>query len=95
MSLQDIQQFDHLERQLIAPKFLPHLYELATKDSFGHLLIDLHPRTSDRLRFCSNMITPGRSIFYQPLENAELTPILTEREKIIYSKAHGTVEPNY
>ena len=46
-SPRDIQQLDHLGRQLNAPKFLLQSYELATKDSFGHLLIDLDPQTSD------------------------------------------------
>ena len=93
-SPRDIQQLDHLGRQLNAPKFLRQSYELATKDSFGHLLIDLDPRTSDCLRYCSNIIPPGPSIFYLPLDKAEVTPITNEREKIIYSATHGTVEPN-
>ena len=93
-SPRDIQQLDHLGRQLNAPKFLRQSYELATKDSFGHLLIDLDPRTSDCLRYCSNIIPPGPSIFYLPLDKAEATPITNEREKIIYSATHGTVEPN-
>ena len=78
-SSRDIQQLDHLGRQLNAPKFLRQSYELATKNSFGHLLIDLDPRTSDCLRYCSNIITPGPSIFYLPLDKA--SPITNEREK--------------
>ena len=93
-SPRDIQQLDHLARQLNAPKFLRHSYELASKDSFGHLIIDLDPRTSDCLRYCSNIIPPGPTIFYLPLDKAEVTPITNEREKIIYSAAHGTVEPS-
>ena len=46
-SPRDIQQIDHLGRQLNAPKLLRQSYELTTKDSFGHLLIDLDPQTSD------------------------------------------------
>ena len=42
-SPRDIQQLDHLGRQLSAPKFLRQSYGVATKDSFGHLLIDLDP----------------------------------------------------
>ena len=93
-SPRDIQQLDQLGRQLNAPKILRQSYEVATKDSFGHLLIDLDPRTSDCLRYCSNIRPPGPSIFYLPLDKAEVTPITNEREKIIYSAAHGTVEPN-
>ena len=44
-SLRGIQQLGHLGRQFKAPKFLRKSYELATKDIFGHLLIDLDPRT--------------------------------------------------
>ena len=81
-SPRDIQQLDHLGRQLNAPKFLRQSYELATKDSFGHLLLDLDPRTSDCLRYCSNIIPSGPSIFYLPLDKAEVTPITNEREKL-------------
>ena len=58
-SPRDFQQLDHLGRQLIGPKFLRQPYELATKDSFGHQLLNLGPRTSDCLRYCSNIIPPG------------------------------------
>ena len=91
-SPRDIQHIDHLERQFNAPNFLRQSYELATKDSFGPLLIDSDPRTSDCLRYRSNIIPPGPSIFYLPLDKAEVTPITNEREKIIYSAAHGTIE---
>ena len=93
-SPRDIQQVDHLGRQLNAPKLLRQSYELATKDSFAHLLIDLDPRTSDCLRYCSNIIPPGPSVFYLPLLRAEVRPITIEREKIIYSAAHGTFQSN-
>ena len=63
-SPRDIQEFDHLGRQLNAPKYLRQLYELATKNSCGHLLIDIDPRTSaDCLKYCSNIIPPGPSTF--------------------------------
>ena len=91
-SPRDIQQLDHLGRQLNNTKFLRHCYQLATKDTYGHLLIDLDPRTSDCLRYCSNITPPGPSIFYFPINQAEVTPLTNEREKIIYSAAHGTIE---
>ena len=98
-SPRDIQQLDHLGRQLNNTKFLRHCYQLATKDTYGHLLIDLDPRTSDCLRYCSNITPPGPSIFYLPINQAEVTPLTNEREKIIYSAAHGTIEsqpaPNF
>ena len=91
-SPRDIQQLDHLGRQLNNTKFLRHCYQLATKDTYGHLLIDLDPRTSDCLRYCSNITPPGPSIFYLPINQPEVTPLTNEREKIIYSAAHGTIE---
>ena len=62
-SPRDIQQLDHLGRQLNLPKFLRQPYELATEDSFGHLLKDFDPRTSDCLRYDSNIVPPGPPIF--------------------------------
>ena len=93
-SPRDIQQVDHLGRQLNNTKFLRNCYQLATKDPYGHLLINLDPRTSDCLRYCSNITPPGPSIFHLPKNQAEVTPLTSEREKIIYSAAaaHGTIE---
>ena len=88
----DVQQLDLLGRQLNISKFLRNCYELATRDSFGHLLIDLDPRTSDCLRYCSNITPPGPTVFYLPLSEAETTPITNEKEKLIYSAAYGTTE---
>ena len=81
-SPRDIQHFDHLGRQL----------NNTTKDTYGHLLTDLDPRTSNCLRYCSNITPPGPSIFYLPINQAEVTPLTNYREKIIYSAAHGTIE---
>ena len=90
-SPRDIQQLDHPGRQLNNTKFLRNCYQLATKDTYGHLLIDLDPRTSDNLRY-SKIAPPGPSIFYLPINQAEVSPLTNEREKIIYSAAHGTIE---
>ena len=42
-STRDVQQLDLLGRQLNISTFLRSCYELATRDSFGHLLINLIP----------------------------------------------------
>ena len=42
-SPRDVQQLDLLGRQLNVSKILRNCYELATRDSFAHLLIDLDP----------------------------------------------------
>ena len=91
-SPRDVQQLDLLGRQMNVSKFLRSFYELATRDSFGHLLIDLDPRTSDCLRYYSNITRPGPAVFYLPLSEAETTPITNEKEKLIYSAAYGTTE---
>ena len=59
----DIQQNDYLGRQLINANFLCHAYQLATKENFGHLLIDLDPKTSECLRYSSNIVPPSPAIF--------------------------------
>ena len=46
-SPRDIQQLEHFERQLNLTKFLRSCYELAAKDTYGHLFIDLDPQTSE------------------------------------------------
>ena len=92
-SPRDIQQLEQLGRQLNFKKNLRSCYELATKETYGHLLFDLDLQTSDCLRYCSNIIPPGPSIFYLPFSKAEpVTPIKNEREKTIYSAAHGSIE---
>ena len=44
-SPRNIQQFDYLGRQLKNGKFLRLAYQFVTKEDFGHLLIDLDPKT--------------------------------------------------
>ena len=80
-SPRDTQQLDHLGRQLNNTKFLRNCYQFATKDTYGHLLINLDPRTSDCLRYCLNITPPGPSIFYLPINQAEVTPVTNERKK--------------
>ena len=45
-----------LENSWKKTNFLKESYEFATKQPFGHLLIDLDPKTSDFLRYCSNIV---------------------------------------
>ena len=88
-SARDIQQVEFLGEQLNLVKILKHCYQLATKEPFGHSLIDLDPKTSDCLRYCSNITEPGPTVFYLPSDKAETTPLNNEREKIIYTEANG------
>ena len=89
-SARDIQQVEILGKQLNLVKFLKHCCQLATKEQFGHLLIDLDPKTSDCLRYCSNISEPGPTVFYLTSCRAETTPLNKEREKFIYTEANGT-----
>ena len=49
-SARDIQQVDFLGKQLNLVKFLKYCYQLATKETFGNLLINLDPKNYDCLR---------------------------------------------
>ena len=82
-SARDIQQAEFLGKQLNLVKFLKHCYQLATKEPFVHLLIDLDPKTSDCLRYCSNFPEPGPSVFCLPSDKAETAHLNNERETII------------
>ena len=66
-------------------------YELATKQPFGHLLIDLDPKTSEALRYCSNNVPPGPSVFYLPPAKAGITNLADERERSIYATADARI----
>ena len=74
---------DYLGRQLNNAKFLRHAYQLATKEDFGHLLIDLDPKTSECLRYSSNIVPPSPTIFYLSSSKAVITSLENERERIM------------
>ena len=88
-SPRDIQQITYIGKQLNNTSFLKESYELATKLPFGHLLIDLDPKTSDSLRYCSNIVQPGPTIFYLPSSKAVITNLTDERERVMYAKANA------
>jgi adenylate kinase family enzyme len=87
-SPRDVNQITYLGNQLNNAKFLKDCYTKATNvESFGHLLVDFDPKTSDCLRYCSNIAGPGPSIFYLPSSKAVVTPITNERERVGYAEA--------
>ena len=53
-SPRDVMQVTTLSTQLGLGSELIEWYRDATSVPFGHLLIDLSPRTDDRLRYCTN-----------------------------------------
>ena len=62
-TLRDIQQIEYLGKQLNCLLLLKDAYKLATAEPYGHLIIDLGPKTSQGLRFASQFIGPDPSIF--------------------------------
>ena len=59
-------------------------YRDATSVPFGHLLIDLSPRTDDRLRYCTNSgSVPSK--FYIPERLKHLRTLDNEHTKSLYS----------
>ena len=87
-SPRDLQQISLIGRQLNNTQVLKDSYEPATKQPFGHLLIDLDPKTSDVLRYCSNIVPPGPSVFYLPPAKAVITKLSKERERAFYAAAN-------
>ena len=63
---------------------------MATKEPFGHLIIDLDPKTPDFLQYCSNFIEPGPTVFYLSSDKAETTPLKNESENF-FTEANGAV----
>ena len=63
-SPRDIQQIEYLGKQLNCLQLIEEAYTLATAEPFGHLMIDLDPKTSQGLRFSPQLIGPDPSIFY-------------------------------
>ena len=59
-------------------------YRDATSVPFGHLLIDLSPRTDDRLRYCTNSGSV-LSKFYLPESLKHLRTLDNEHTKSLYS----------
>ncbi len=86
-SPRDINQIRVLGKQLGEKQsFIEHCYQRATSEPFGHLMIDLYPRTQDCLRYCSNIVGPTPSIFYLPSSKAVVTELINGHEKRGYTE---------
>lgn len=91
-SPRDVGQIDYLGKQLNNFHFLRDCYQKATASgNYGHLLIDLDPKTTDALRFCSNVTAPGITTFYLPREKAFKTTLTNERERRAYTERNFTI----
>ena len=83
-SLRDVMQVVTLSTQLGLGSELVDWYRDATSVPFGHLLIDLSPRTDDRLRYCTNIgSVPSESFI--PERFKHLGTLDDEHTKSLYS----------
>ena len=93
-------QVTTLSTQLGRGSELVDWYRDATSVPFGHLLIDLSPRTDDRLRYCTNSASVP-SKFSIPERLKHLRTLDDEHTKSLYSpsafpqmqKSHSSVLP--
>ena len=83
-SLRDVMQVTTLSIQLGLGSELVDWYRGTTSVPFGHLLIDLSPRTDDRLRYCTNT-GPIPSKFYNPDQLKESKILDDQHTKSLYS----------
>ena len=83
-SPRDVMQVATLSTQLGLGSQLVDWYRNATSALFGHLLIDLSPRTDDRIRYCTNSGSV-LSRFYIPERLKHLRTLDDEHAKFLYS----------
>ena len=83
-SMRDIKQIEYLGKQLNCLHLLKDAYKLASAQPYGHLIFDLDPKTSQGLRFSSQLIGPEPSVLYSTSEEAAITPITNEKETFAY-----------
>ena len=83
-SPRDVMQVTTLSTQLGLGSELVDWYRETTSVPFGHLLIDLSPRTDDRLRYCTNSgSVPSK--FHIPERLKQLRTLDDEHKKSLYS----------
>ena len=91
-SPRDVMQVTTLSTQLGLGSELVDWYRDATSVPFGHLLIDLSPRTDDRLRYCTNSGSVP-SEFFLPERLKLLRTLDDEHTKSFYSPSVPIVFP--
>ena len=91
-SPRDVHQVATLNVQLERGSALVDWYGDATSVPFGHLLIDLSPRTDDRLRYCTKSgNVPSK--FYVPDNLKQLKYLDDEHTKSLYSRSIPSFSP--
>ena len=83
-SPRDVLQINTLSQQLGLGSQLKYWYTTATSVPYGHLLIDLTPKTVDSLRYCTNSAsTPF--LFFLPQSRQQITFSNDEHTTSLYS----------
>ena len=85
-SPRDVNQIQKFSQQLGLGNHLVQWYKDATAKAFGHLLVDLSPRTNDKLRYateCGEFPTK----FYLPPSQARETTLDDDHTKRVYSES--------
>ena len=91
-SPQDVMQVTTLSTQFGLGSEIVDMYRDATSVPFGHLLIELSPRTKDRLRYCTNTGS-NPSKFYIP-DRLKQSKILDEEStNTLYSPSVPNIFP--
>ena len=83
-SPRDDLQTNTLNQQLGLGSQLKDWYTTATSVPYGHLLIDLTPKTVDSLRYCTN-IGSFPSLFFLPQTRQQITFLNDEHTTSLYS----------
>lgn len=96
-SPRDVNQIKKLGEQLGKGSNLVLWYNDATSKPFGHLLIDIHPRTNDKLRYCTDCGTfPSK--FYLESSQARITVLEDDHTERVYSQVipffYGQISTN-
>ncbi len=85
-SPRDVHQISKLGQQLGMGKEFNQWYKRAISKPFGHFLVDLSPRTNDKLRFCTDSGTfPSK--FYLPSSQARISSLNDAYTKRLYTQA--------
>ena len=91
-SPRDVMQVLTLSTQLGLDSELVDWYRDATSVPFGHFLIDLPPRTDDRLRYCTNTGSiPSKFYFPERLKQSKILD--DEHTKSLYSPSVPMIFP--
>lgn len=93
-SPRDVQQILKLGQQLgVGQTLLNAWYNDATSKPYGHLMIDLFPKTNDNLRYCSEVASVPTKFYLHP-SKARITVVEDEYTKSKYAANLEKFLPN-